>query len=57
MEKTNNEAGKIDKHEFRMKVFVCPYEDNVGICVFISMEIFPCHFIDIKETNLTYTKN
>lgn len=49
-----HEAGK---HEFRMKVSVCQYEDNVGTCVFISMEIFPCYFIDIKEINLTHTQN
>lgn len=57
MEKTDNEAGKIDKHEASMKVYMCPYEDNVGTCVFISMETFPCYFIDIKEINLACAKN
>ena len=57
MEKTDNEAGKIDKHEASMKVYMCPYEDNVGTCVFISMETFPCYFIDIKEINLARAKN
>lgn len=56
MEKTDNEAGKINKHEFRMKVFVCPHEDHVGTCVFKFMDIFPHYIINIREINLTQKK-